>query len=110
MKGLFDINPYEVLFNKLSAIEERISLIQLRQLATDQDEEKLLSPAEACQVFEPKVSKQTLQNWADQGLIQKHTLGRKVFYKKSEILAGLQTLKKYRASRPIMQPPLTSAS
>ena len=63
----------------------------------DQQPEQLLSPAEACKLFNPPITKPTLKAWTDKGLLQDHRLGGRVFYKQSEILNSLQTLKKYKA-------------
>lgn len=63
------------------------------------EEERLLSPAETCTFFSPPISKMTLNNWSKQGLIPMHRLGGRVFYKRSDILSSLQTLKKYKHVR-----------
>lgn len=62
-------------------------------------EEKLISPAKACEIFKPKISKTTLKSWTDQGLIQKHSLGGRVFYLESEIIASSKSLKKYGGTK-----------
>ncbi len=59
-------------------------------------EEKLLSPAEACKIFEPNISKTTLASWTKQGLIDDHRIGGKVYYRRSEIILKSKTLKKYK--------------
>ena len=59
-------------------------------------QEKLLSPSETCKLFQPNISKVTLANWSEQGLLKKHSLGGRIFYKYSEILESLKTLKKYK--------------
>lgn len=59
-------------------------------------EEKLLSPAEACKIFVPKISKTTLSSWTNQGLIDEHRIGGRVYYLFSEILAKSKTLSKYK--------------
>ena len=72
-------------------IREELSLIQKKS-----DPDKLLSADEACRLFDPKVCKATLVNWAKQGKLTQHRLGRRVFYKYSEIITSLQILKKYK--------------
>ena len=62
----------------------------------DKQEEKLLSPAETCRIFQPSISKVTLTSWTNKGLLQDHRIGGRVFYKQSEVLAKLTTLKKYK--------------
>jgi len=62
----------------------------------EQKEEKLLSPAETCKIFEPHISKTTLTKWTKLGLIDEYRLGGRVGYKLSEILEKSKTLKKYK--------------
>ena len=59
-------------------------------------EEKLLSPAQTCKLFEPAISKTTLASWTKQGLINEHRIGRNVYYKQSEILEKSKVLKRYK--------------
>ena len=58
--------------------------------------ERLLSPEETCKLFHPQISKVTLHNWEKQGRLQKYRMGGRVFYKYSEILAGMESLKRYK--------------
>ena len=61
-------------------------------------DEKLLSPAEVCKMFNPPISKVTLTAWTKKDLLQEHRLGGRIFYKQSEIIEGLRTLKKYKTN------------
>ncbi len=58
--------------------------------------EKLLSPAETCKMFSPPISKPTLVQWTRKGFLQEHRISGRVFYKMTEILASLKTLKRYK--------------
>lgn len=69
------------------------------KVAVAREDERILSPKEVCALFEPQISTRTLFNWSDQGLIRKHYLGGKTFYKKSEILESLDKLKKYQIGK-----------
>lgn len=62
----------------------------------EEQEEKLLSPTDVCKLFQPKISKVTLKSWADNGKLKEHKIGRRVFYKQSEILEAGTKLKKYQ--------------
>src|SRR5688500_16558809 len=68
------------------------------------DEEKLLSMKEVCSLFTPKITTATLHNWSRNGLVQKHYIGSRVFFKKSEILKATKTLQKYKHT-PLRQEP-----
>lgn len=99
-------NPFEEIQNRFDALEKLILDIK-RSKDNTQEEEKLLSPLEACKIFQPQISRVTLHNWTQQGLIQKHQVGGRVFYKKSEVLSALTSLKKY--SRNPQQFPISNA-
>jgi len=61
-------------------------------------EEKLCSPSETCNLFQPKISKVTLAKWTKEGRIQEHRIGGRIYYKYSEVISSLETLKKYKKS------------
>jgi hypothetical protein len=84
--------PLDTLLQSLrSVIKEVIQAEQLNDL-----QEKLLSPAEACKIFQPKISKPTLSSWSNKGLINEHRLGGRIYYKYSELIEAAKTLKKYK--------------
>lgn len=58
--------------------------------------EKLISPAEACKLFNPPITKPTLTSWTNEGILQDYRYNRRVFYKASEILKATQTVKRYK--------------
>lgn len=58
--------------------------------------EKLLSPAETCKMFSPPISKPTLAAWTRKGFLQDYRINGRVFYKMTEILSSLKTLKRYK--------------
>ena len=68
---------------------------EIQKLKADQPE-KLLSPSETCKLFNPKISKVTLASWTAAGRLQDHRIGSRVYYKESEVVANLVTLKKYK--------------
>jgi hypothetical protein len=71
-------------------IREEIKAEQLNEL-----QGKLLSRAEACKIFQPKISTVTLDKWTSEGRIQSRRIGRRVFYKYAEVVEAAKTLKKY---------------
>jgi hypothetical protein len=75
-------------------VKEEISASQQKLL-----EEKLLSPKEACKLFVPAISRQTLDSISKSGILQKHYLGGKVFFKYSEIMQALKTFKRYEQKK-----------
>lgn len=91
----------QILLNGLST-DQLLELLrpmikeEMRQAMSEQ-EEKLLSPAEACKLFKPTITKATLSSWTKQGLLQEHRIGGRVFYLQSEILASTKKLSKYKS-------------
>lgn len=91
----------QILLNGITA-EQFVDLLRpmIReevQLVISQQEEKLISPAEACKLFKPAITKATLTSWTKQGFLQEHRIGGRVFYRQSEILASTLTLGKYKS-------------
>ena len=68
---------------------------EIQKLKADQPE-RLLSPAETCKLFNPKISKVTLATWTAAGKLQDHRMGSRVYYLESGVLAKCITLKKYK--------------
>lgn len=68
---------------------------ELSSIMQEKDD-KLISPASACDLFEPRITKATLASWTKKGWLQDYRKGGRVFYKKSEILTEAKRLKKYK--------------
>lgn len=66
-------------------------------------EEKLLSATETCKIFTPHISKSTLHQWTDQGLIPVYRIGGRIFYKYSEVLESAQRIKKFDRNKFITE-------
>lgn len=58
--------------------------------------EKLLSVVEATKLFVPKITRQTLSAWTNEGLIPMRKIGGSNYYKYSDIISAGKTLKKYK--------------
>ena len=93
--------PNQIFLNGIAA-EQLVEMFRpmIREevrLAISEQDEKLISPAEACKVFKPPITKATLASWTKQGFLQEHRIGGRVYYRKSEILASTLTLGKYKS-------------
>ncbi|APG66319.1 hypothetical protein LPB136_13465 [Tenacibaculum todarodis] len=73
------------LLKKRSEIEKgsRVELIEKENIASEKNDEFLTIEQTAIIL---KVKRQTVYNWKKKGLIQAHSIGGKVYYKKSELL------------------------
>ena len=82
-------------------VDQLITLIQsaLRLEIRDKQEvelqDKLLSPRETCKLFNPKISLVTLESWTKKDLLIKHYIGGRTYYKYSQVMESLKTLKRY---------------
>ncbi len=76
----------EVVATELQKVKELISLIP-----KEDDSDKILTREEVCKLL--KVSTTTLFNWNNDKILENHKVGRRVYYKKSDVLAVLNPLK-----------------
>lgn len=58
-------------------------------------QEKLLSPDNTRKLFTPAISLPTLDSYAEKGYFNKYYLEGRTWYKYSEVMAALRTIKKY---------------
>jgi hypothetical protein len=92
----------QIILNGLTT-EELLSLMgelvskkvdeSFRKVRSEQLEEKFLSPGEVCKLFQPKISRQTLANWTKKGLLKKNVVGHSIFYRYSEVLESIKSIK-----------------
>jgi hypothetical protein len=87
--------PVEVFWEQMAALIRHESEEACKSAQRQLQEERLLSPTEVCALFQPKISKSTLNAWTAKGLLKSYRLGGKVFYKLSEVLGSLSSVKKY---------------
>lgn len=90
--------PQHVAFvpvDQLASLIEGIVHKQIRQKQSEDLQEKLLAPKEVCKLFQPNISLVTLDSWADKGLLTKHYIGGRTYYKYSEVINSVKSLKKY---------------
>lgn len=76
----------EVVATELQKVKELISLTP-----KEDDSDKILTREEVCKFL--KVSTTTLFNWNNHKILENHKVGRRVYYKKSDVLAVLNPLK-----------------
>ena len=90
-----------VLFSSISLAELKeifTAVVRQELLAKSAEEaqERFLSPKETCCLFSPKVSLVTLNAWANKGLLNKHYIGARTYYKQVEVMEAVKLLKKYQ--------------
>lgn len=87
MKGgriILEGMTFEEFFERL---ESKQPTAPVQQTSTEDD---LLSRDEVCTIL--KISKTTLNNYTRAGKLQKHCIGNRVLYKRSEVLASVQSI------------------
>jgi hypothetical protein len=86
--------PFETLQQEINITMERAVKDLIERLGK---EEKMLAPKAACALFDPQITPQTLALWSKKGHIKIYRVGNsRPFYKQSEILEAVKTLKKYK--------------
>jgi hypothetical protein len=73
------------------------------QLHNQSSDERFLSPAETCKIFQPHISKVTLHQWTKDGLIQSHRMGGRKYYLLSEVIAAAKSIKKYDRDKRVVE-------
>ena len=69
------------------------------QLALKADlKEKFLSPEETCNLFQPAITKPTLESYSQRELLKKYYLGGRTWYKYSELIDTVKGIKKFSRS------------
>lgn len=81
--------------DQLTGLLATIVRQEIRSVNEEDLQEKLLSPKEVCKLFQPNISIATLDNWAKRGILNKHHIGKLTFYKYSEVMASIKSIKKY---------------
>ena len=61
-----------------------------------ESQDKLISPQEACRLFDPAITTRTLSRWTKDGLIASQRIGGRIFYKQSDVLTAGTTLMRYK--------------
>lgn len=93
-------NPFQIIDDRISRIEFMLSkLVSLTESQISDENERMLSSTEARNLFNPKISPSTLYRWSRDGIIKKHLVGKKVCYKKSEIIEAAKALKTYGSKK-----------
>ncbi len=84
--------PVDELKNLISeALRYEISQIQIPE--TTLQEDTLIKISDVAELF--KVSKVTIHDWKKKGLIPYHRLSNKIYFKKSEVLAAMKSIKQH---------------
>ena len=75
-------NPFAVLDRRLNRLESLI--IKLEEYLKSREKEELLEVDDVCRMF--GVSRTTVYEWRRSGRVKSHQRGRRVYFKKTELL------------------------
>ena len=67
----------------------------IRKTKEEDLSERFLSIEETRKLFVPALTRQTIHNWSESGVLKKHVISGRVYYKYSEIMQAVKHLKKY---------------
>lgn len=59
------------------------------------ESEKMISAVEACKLFVPAITRPTLEKLCTEGKLQKHYVGSRVYFRKSEVFGAAKSFKRY---------------
>jgi hypothetical protein len=83
----------------LPTLIEQIRAVVRAEITAEKNKsevEKLLSPAETCLLFSPKISKVTLAKWTADGRLKRYDIGGRVYYRQGEVLSAAKEFKKFK--------------
>lgn len=60
-------------------------------------QEKLLSASETCKLFQPAISRVTLNAWTAAGHLKKHSIGGRIYYKQGEVMEAAKVIQRYKS-------------
>lgn len=89
---VFTSIPHEDLLKEFRQIIEEVVNAKLQ----NDIGEKLISPKEACRIFQPAISRVTIDAWTKAGHLKRYDLAGRVFYRYSEVIESAKTLKRYK--------------
>lgn len=89
---VFSTIQFDELLQRLRAgVREEFRAIKAEELM-----DKYLSPEKSRKLFDPEISLVTLSAWAKKGLVNKHHIGGRTYYKYCELMDAVKSLKKYK--------------
>lgn len=98
-KLIFDgITPEELLLRIDEVVKIRVD--QAMQQLKQQEADKLISINAACELFSPKITRQTFYAYEKQTGIARHMIGRSVYFKQSDVLNMATKLNKIVRLKP----------
>ncbi len=70
----------------------------MKDLLQAQENQTLLSVSEACKLFYPAITRQTLASYSDRHQLPKQVIGRRVYYKRGDVLNVARSINKLKAA------------
>ena len=84
-------NPFELLLSRFNKMEALLLTIIEK---SEKEEDKLLTTQEVAKLF--SVTNVTISSWISKGLLTPCSMGGRNYFKYSEVLESMKTLKKYK--------------
>ena len=76
-------------------ILQKVVKTEIKNQQHEELQEKLLSPEQTRKLFDPEISRGTLHNWVEAGHLKKYHIGGRTWFKYSEVMSAITSLKKY---------------
>jgi hypothetical protein len=87
---------YDSMMQEFGEIVNAKIELAIAEAKKKEDNEKFISSEETRKLFSPSISINTLKAWTKEGLLTEYRFGRKVYYKKGEVINAGKTLSKYK--------------
>jgi hypothetical protein len=87
---------FPIPIDQLKSILQDVIRAEVKSHREEAVQERMLSPKETCKLFHPAISTMTLYTWTKNGYLVKHTIGGRIYYKYSEIMAAMKVTKRFR--------------
>lgn len=87
--------PFGTMIEEFGALVSEKIAAALSEAKKKEDYETFISADAARKMFTPSITFNTLKSWTREGLLKDYRFGRRIFYKKGEIIEAGKTLRKY---------------
>lgn len=88
----------QIPLNDLVAHLREVIREEIASASAEKESEKMISPAEACKLFIPSITRPTLDKLCSEGKLQKHYVGSRVYFQQSEVFNAVKSFKRYEQS------------
>ncbi len=83
-------NPFQVLFEKIEALESKIDSLPFSNRTNSEEQTDLLTRKETADLLQINLA--TLHRWTKKGKLKSYGISNRIYYKRSEILNSIKSI------------------